>query len=299
MSARPPFCDHPAMSPADPKTEQDPWQRHGWRLLVLLFLTHNLLLGWATQDATFQLINGLAWLGAALCLEAQWPTLPGRPSYGSLVIGAAVLGFISWRSTRVLNEDQAVHLLPLLTGLGLLSLAAPWAALRRFWKPLLILSLPLLNLLQPRIVDERSLSHVTAELTGWLLRLCGLTAEVRWDVEVWLPEGGVRVAGECSGEDVLVLMSMVALIFLLAFPLKGYGKQLLALVLAPLIAIAGNAVRIALLAAIHAGQWPERESLFRFLHDEAGALTFSAITMSVFAALYYQAFTRQLREAAR
>jgi cyanoexosortase A len=267
-----------------------------WVLLCLCFSLHSLLLAWQTQDATLQIVNALAWFGAWLCLEPQLKLL-GDDSAGKLGLaaGAALLLYVLWRSNSILHEEPVVFLLPGLAGLGLGLLAWPTSRLGSLAKPFTVLCLPLMALLAPKLLSDHSLSALTASTTQTLLRIAGQDAQIRHDIEVWLPGGGVKVAGPCSGMDVLVMLMVVAAIFSLAFPLRRRGVLALLLLTVPFIALLGNALRISLLALVHASQWPDRAQLFAFFHDDEGSLLFSAITVSAFAALYFRQFERQLK----
>jgi exosortase/archaeosortase family protein len=97
--------------------------------------------------------------------------------------------------------------------------------------------------------------------------------------------------------DQLAICLVVAVIFLLVFPLRRRPHQLLALLVAAAAALAVNAVRIAILALLVAV--PERGGMaaFEFLHDSYGGLVFSLIAVGIFGWFYTLLVDRELADA--
>lgn len=236
----------------------------------------------------------VVWGGALICLEDQLPTLAPHPSTIGLAAGSILLLFSLWRGIATLHMDTVVYALPLLQGLGLALLCAPPRALRRFRDPLLVLALFPLQLALMRALPEQTISEVTARLTQGLFLLLGQDVAVQGRV-VALGTGSVRISQACNGIDLIAQLAAIGVIFALAFPLQRRALRLGLVVLAPLIALLSNAIRIALLAGITTSAWPQRQLLFLFFHDEWGALVFSGLAMGAFGWLYLLVLERELQ----
>lgn len=154
-------------------------QRRLWLTLAALTAVGHIAMVSVTQEKTLALMTLLIWGGALLCLEDQFPALVPAPS--AFGLGALVLAFGLQRTSAVLHLDFAASVLPLWLGLGLALLCLPLRQLRRWGPSLLVLALLPLSLL----------------LNG----------------------GGVSVAGPCSGIELIAQLLVIAVVFVLAFPL--------------------------------------------------------------------------------
>jgi exosortase/archaeosortase family protein len=83
-------------------------------------------------------------------------------------------------------------------------------------------------------------------------------------------------------------------IFQLAFPLRSVLSRVVVFTLAPVIGLASNTIRIAILALCVANGNGKGSGLFRFFHDDIGSLVFSGIAVFVFGVLYMQLLEREL-----
>lgn len=266
-----------------------------WLLTAAAVALGNVLMAWQTQSTTFALMTVLIWGGALICMEDQLPTLTPCPSRLGLALGLLLTGAGLWRSSRVFHLEAVIYVLPLLQGLGLTLLCVPMRQLRRLLAPLTVLALTLLMLAQQRLLPEDVLSRITARLTHMVLVLGGQDARLAAGNEVWLPGGGVGVAGPCSGSETIEQMVVIAAIFVLAFPLRQGGLRALVVAASVLFAVAGNTLRITLLALINASDWATKKDWFDFFHEENGALVFSALTVSAFAWAYLKLLDHQLK----
>jgi cyanoexosortase A len=266
-----------------------------WQLTAAAVASYNMLMAWQTQTTTFALMTVLIWGGALICMEDQLPTLTPCPSRLGLALGLLLTGAGLWRSERVFHLEAVIYALPLLQGLGLALLCVPMRQLGRLMAPLSVLALALLMLVQQRLLPEDTLSRITAQLTHMILMLGGQDARLVAGNEVWLPGGGVGVAGPCSGSETIEQMVVIAAIFVLAFPLRQGWLRALVLAASVLFAVAGNTLRITLLALINASDWATKKDWFDFFHEENGALVFSALTVSAFAWAYLKLLDRQLK----
>ena len=68
----------------------------------------------------------------------------------------------------------------------------------------------------------------------------------------------------------------------------------LMLLIAPVLAVLINAMRIALLACINASGLPHKQWWFEFLHDSWGGLVFAVVAMQLFVWLYVYWLARQV-----
>jgi len=265
-----------------------------WLMAAMLVAANNLLMAWQTQSTTFALMLVLIWGGALICMEDLLPTLAPSPSRLGLALGLLLIGASLWRSGRVFHLEAVIYALPLVQGLGLALLCVPVRQIGRLLAPLAVLALTLLLLGQQRLLPEDALSRITAQLTHAILVMGAQDARVAAGNEVWLPGGGVGIAGSCSGGETIEQMVVIAAIFVLAFPLRQRWLRALVMLASVLFAMVGNAVRIALLALINASDWTARQYWFDFFHEENGSLVFSALTVSAFAWAYLQLLDKQL-----
>ncbi|MEB3322160.1 MAG: exosortase/archaeosortase family protein [Synechococcaceae cyanobacterium] len=265
-----------------------------WILLAALLAVHHLWLFHDTQDELQLLVVLLVvWGGALLCIEDLLPSLVPRPTRGGMILGAVLVVWSLFRAGLILDRDFVIYALPLVEGLGLALLCAPPRRLRPFAASLVILALAMPAVLVRFRFPEIPLSVLTAQITGVGLQALGIPADVQGQL-VALPQGAVRVEGLCSGRDLLVMVTIVAIVFLLAFPLRRWRDRLLVLLAAAPLAILSNVIRISLLAVIVGFQVPHQKTLFDFFHEDAGSLVFSVIAVALLAKLYLLLIDRQL-----
>lgn len=216
-------------------------------------------------------------------MRNKLPTLAPFPSPPGLALGLLLTGAGLWRSERVFHLDAVIYILPLLQGLGLALMCVPLRRIGQLLQPLAVLALALVMLVQQRWLPEDTLSRITAQLTHAILVLGGQDARLVAGNEVWLPGGGVRVAGPCSGSETIAQMVVVAAILVLAFPLRQVWLRALVLAASVLFAVSGNTLRTTLLTLLHASDWGDKTYWVDFFHEEIGSLVFSALTVSAFA----------------
>ncbi|MEB3266193.1 MAG: exosortase/archaeosortase family protein [Cyanobacteriota bacterium] len=268
-----------------PRRWRRPSPRALWLSLAALLAFHSLVVSGLTQGPEDAVNVLLVWGGALVVLGDQGAGWRPRPSRVSLWCGMAVVLLVLWRSQQLVTLDAASSGLPLLAGLGLALLAAPARRLGPLRPALVILALlPLMRALLVVIPTER-LSLLTARVTQVLLHLGGLSAQVQGNV-VRLPDGAVQIAGPCSGIGMVAQLVGVGLIFGLAFPMRHRWQSAVMVVVAPLLAVLANGLRIGLLAVITASRLPGKRWWFDFFHEHEGSLVFSGIAVLMFAWLY-------------
>lgn len=267
--------------------------RQLWRLLALLLAVQYLVSSLATQNIESFLNACIVWGCALLVLDSE--PLPRRlqPSLLGCVVGTVLIVGVLWRSPTLVSGDKIRYVLPLITGFGLALLARPLRQLHRFGPVLIIFALlPLMRLLLMQ-VPMADLSRTTAWLSGSLLMLCGFPVQ-HLGASLYIPGGGVAVAGACSGVLIMFQLFMVAGIFMVAFPMRYRWQNLTMMAMAPLLAWLVNGVRIALLALITASSYPAKTWWFDFFHHDWGSQFFSGAAMGVFVVVYVQWQSRQV-----
>jgi exosortase/archaeosortase family protein len=133
----------------------------------------------------------------------------------------------------------------------------------------------------------------TAWLTQLMLTLCGFTA-AQVGTKVRMPGGGVNVADACAGLSIILQLLLVAVIFALAFPMRHRWQNGLMIVVAPLLAMVVNGIRITLLALINVSDLPHRSWWFDLFHKNLGSMLFSGLGMQIFVCFYVYWMARQV-----
>jgi cyanoexosortase A len=198
-----------------------------------------------------------------------------------------------WFGQRLMNSDFISSLLPLLAGLAIALLAAPARKLRSFLPSFFVLALfPVVRALLS-LTPVGQLSEATAWLTQQMLALCGFTARQVGN-SVFLKGGGVAVNGPCAGLGILLQLLLVAVIFAMAFPMRRRWQNVLMIVVAPLLGMVVNGMRITLLALFVTSGLPNKFWWFDFFHDHWGSLLFSGLGMQLFVWLYVYWMARQV-----
>jgi cyanoexosortase A len=275
----------PAIPPATP--------RNLWLLLAAAVATQNLGVFQTSQSEHVTVYALLVWGGALICMEDQLEDLDPRPGVLGLLLGTILLLAVMARTALVLHSDGILYILAPLAGLALAMLSTPFKQLGRLRDSLLCLMLiPAFGLLM-KLIPERPMSLLTARLSSFWLSILGFDNVVR-DRTVMLPTGGVEVLPACNGVDTIAQVIGVSIIFLLAFPIRSGLSRISLLIAAPLIGLASNTIRIAVLALCVAFGQGKGSQLFSFFHDDLGSLLFSGIAVFIFGSLYLRLLEREL-----
>ena len=107
---------------------------------------------------------------------------------------------------------------------------------------------------------------------------------------------GVSIQPACSGAGLIAQLAVVAIVFVMAYPIRSTKSKVILLVIAPLIGYLVNACRIILLAVIVGSSLPHRQQLFDFMHEEWGGLVFSGIATVILGQIYMFMVNRQLAD---
>jgi cyanoexosortase A len=275
----------PSLPPATP--------RNLWLLLAATVAVQSLAVFTTSQLSNNAVFALLIWGGAVICMEDQLETLTPRPSLASLLLGTVLLLWVLARTAVILHWDGLLFALAPLAGLALALLCQPPARLMRFRDSFLCLMLLPAYALLMRILPETALSLATARISGFWLGILGLEVAVDGR-QVMLPTGGVTVLGACNGLDMIAQVFCVALIFLLAFPIRSRCSLLLILIGAPLIGLLSNTIRIAILAVVASNGQGHGGALFDFFHKDAGSLVFSGVAVLALGSFYLRLLEREL-----
>jgi exosortase/archaeosortase family protein len=89
------------------------------------------------------------------------------------------------------------------------------------------------------------------------------------------------------------MLLIVAVIFLVCFPLRSWIHRGIVVAAAPIVAMTSNILRIAMLTLFAANQSSQSEEMFNFFHQEAGSFLFSGIGVSVIATFYIALINQQ------
>ncbi len=258
-----------------------------WEFLACLFVVQNLVLNFSTQsnhldDLTLII---LIWFGAWLVLPSSQPWRNPHPSTFSLWLGFTLLAAALWRGHMIYSLEPASFFLPLLSGIGLALMVVPIREMKHFWPSLSLLALfPILRAFLA-ITPQEDLARLNAQIVRIMLLLGDETVQVD-GIRVSLPGGGVSVLEGCNGLSTLVQLFLVSTILFLAFPMRHRWQNTVMLLVAPLIGLLINCVRIVFLAIISSSNWTNKTWWFDQLHDGLISLTFPALAMLLFLQMY-------------
>lgn len=267
--------------------------RNLWLAVAALVALQNVAVFQSSQSENITVFAALVWGGAVICMEDLIESLDPRPGWIGLILGSFILIWVMLRSDRILYWDGLIYLLAPLAGLALVMLCLPLNQIRTFRDSLFcLLMLPAFNFIM-KVIPEHPVSLMTARLTGFWLSFLGFDNVVK-GVFVMMPSGGVEVLPACNGLDTIAQVICVSIIFLLAFPIRSRISRFLVIISAPVIGLAMNTIRIAILALCVANGNGKGSKLFTFFHDDLGSLLFSGIAVFVFGVIYMRLLEREL-----
>jgi cyanoexosortase A len=270
-----------------------PTPRNLWLALAAAVAIQNIAIFHTSQSEHITVFALLVWGGAVICMEDQFEDLEPRPTAWGLLLGTLLLLWVLARSAVILQWDGLLFALAPIAGLALALMGEQPRRVGRFRDPLLCLMLLPAFALLMRTLPEAPISLLTARVSGIWLSVLGLDVMVKAR-SVLLPGGGVEVLGPCNGLDMMAQILCVAVIFQLAFPIRSWSSRFQLLLIAPLIGLLCNTIRIALLA-LFAGYGHSKGSwLFDFFHKDAGSLIFSGFAVLAFGMVYMRLLEREL-----
>ena len=268
--------------------------RNLWLLLAGAIATQNIAVFHSSQSANTAVLAVLVWGGALVCLEDRLDQLHLRPSRTARWLGSGLLLWVLLRTSLVLQWDGLLYALAPIGGLALALLARPCRQLGLFRDALLcLLLLPGFALLM-RLLPEQPISLLTASLAGLLLNSLGIAVVVDQRSVLMTPGGGVQVLAACNGLDMIALVFCTAIIFLLSFPIRSKLSRFIVLVVAPLLGLLSNTIRIAILTLVAGGGNAKGSFWFDFFHQDTGSLIFSGLAVFLFGLCYLRLLESEL-----
>ncbi|XGV97095.1 MAG: archaeosortase/exosortase family protein [Leptolyngbya sp. BL-A-14] len=226
--------------------------RHGriWLVGSGLALLH-LVLTWRLMQQVDQVaINALFWLAIlGTLINHGFNVRYDRRAY---VFGLLLLGAIVAKSLTVAHpEAWFVRLFPALAVVSL-GLLISGFHLKRHWRAGVLL----IPLLLPRGLLEQAaestfgkpLQVLTAQVAAFVLHYIGFDTSQR-HTTIIVNHGAVDVLFRCTGMPLLILLSQLALLFFVMFPLHSTQRMRI-IILAVLISFLLSSLRVALMALV-------------------------------------------------
>jgi exosortase/archaeosortase family protein len=186
-----------------------------------------------------------------------------------------------------------VYVLPVLQGVGLVLMARPVRQLFSLKPALIVLSLFPLQFLAFKLLPEYWLSVSTGKIGQIILQLVSINAVAAGRV-LSIGSTGVSIQPACSGAGQIAQLAVTAIVFVMAYPIKSGVSKACFLFMAPLLGYLVNACRIIILALIISSNWPQKDLLFDFFHEEWGGLVFSGIATVILGQIYMSMVDQQL-----
>jgi cyanoexosortase A len=268
--------------------------RNLWLLIAAAVATQNMVVFYTSQNESMTVFSVLIWGGALICMEDLIENLHPRPNPMVAILASIFLLFVLFRTSMVLHADGTIFLLPPMAALALVLMIEKPGSIGKFKDSLLCMLLFPANALLIRLIPEVPMSLLTAKLAAFWLSILGLDPVVNGK-EVLLKGGGVTVMGACNGLDMISQVICVSLIFLLAFRLRSILSRIFIILVAPLIGLISNTIRIALLTIFSAnGSGHGYGFWFDFFHKDTGSLIFSGLAVFVFGSIYMRLLENEL-----
>lgn len=195
----------------------------------------------------------------------------------SQIIGGSIIAFVFLSHAFLPNYDFLIRLLPFISGLGLALIASGIKQAKQYWQDLmllLVLAVPLELLINP-VNQIFGITKILAKISTFLLWYVGFQVSRQGDLII-LPEKATWVGPNCSGVLTMLWMLQLAMLFLVMYP-TNWLKKVLVPVMAVLIVIGVNSIRIAIMAVLAAYNYPA----FEYWHSD-NAQIFSTIPIALF-----------------
>ncbi|MEL6880008.1 MAG: cyanoexosortase A [Cyanobacteria bacterium J06607_10] len=233
----------------------------------------------------------LFWLAALLLLWQNRHERSLHSDWLSLLLGAACLTLVLYKSLHLFEGDFFLRLFPLLTVFGWCLIASGWKHLRFYAKELFLL---LFMAIPWEFVYLFDISLITAKFSAFILWILGFDV-TRQGVWILLPTGSIEVYNGCSG--VRMMFQLLGISWLVLSLVPTSWKQKIGL---PLSAIALgfiiNGFRVALMAVLVALSYTEA---FDYWHVGNGSLIFSAIAVLLFGGVVIKVATAKTAASTR
>lgn len=188
-------------------------------------------------------------------------------------LGGLVIALVVLESAYPINKFPYIS--PAVSAVGLGLIASGFKGLKQYWQELLILLFPCAAYVTLIFLIDMSIS--TAKFATFVLWYSGIQVS-RQGVDIILPTGVVEVNRSCSGLANLLHLWVLAVLFLVTFPIRDH-KKILVLIVASFLAFVINGFRIALMAILVAA---DNQKTFQYWHTGDGSLIFSMTSVLIF-----------------
>ena len=268
--------------------------RNLWLFIASAVATQNIVVFYTSQNESMAVFAVLIWGGAVICMEDLIEKVHPQPNPAIAILASIILLFVLLRTSLILHADGVLFLLAPLAAVALVLLIEKPQSIFKFRDSLLCMLLFPANALLNRVIPEYPMSLLTARLSAFWLSILGLDPLVSGR-EVLLEGGGVTVLGACNGLDMISQVMCISFIFLLAFRLRSLTSRFLIILLAPLVGLFSNTLRIALLTIFSAnGSGKGYGFWFDFFHKDTGSLIFSGLAVFIFGTIYMRFLEHEL-----
>jgi cyanoexosortase A len=225
----------------------------------------------------------LLWFAAGSLVWDRQQTMSFHSGPLPSFVGLVILAIALLRVAVSPDSASTIWTLPILAVVAVGLLASGFRGLGQYWRELLIFGLLAIYPLMEWGLQAIDLSLLTSKASHVILSYFG-TPTVRDGVFLYVMKGGqlssrVQVYGACSGIHNTLQMLLIAVLFLLLFPIRSRWQQFLCLAVAVLTGFVVNSFRVALMVLLNdAGN----KQAFDYWHEGNGSLIFSVISVLLF-----------------
>ena len=233
----------------------------------------HLTITWKRGYTDFWGMSVLFWVAGCSLVWKKRNTLSLETGVISSLVGTLLIALVLFDSTFPINKFPYVS--PFISAVGLGLIASGFKGLKQYWQELLILFFP--GVANGTLLFVFDISAWTAKFATFVLWYSGFEVS-RQGINITLTTGFVEVNRGCSGLQSILQLWVLAVLFLVMFPIDGC-KKILVPVVATLLGFVVNGVRVALMAYLAASS---NHKAFDYWHTGDGSLIFSMISVLLF-----------------
>jgi cyanoexosortase A len=261
--------------------------RVGLLCLIVLSMVH-FSLGIYLRKQAYLMMSLLLWVSIALLLWDRRKQFHRNLDKVSIFVGHIAVAAILVLSV-VHPGEKILGFFPLFAFMGWFLIFIGAAQAKLYLKELSILTVFGL----PKLVPDNALglAPLTAKFSAYILWYLGYPVSLN-GIYIQVPNGGVEVVPACSGINLIAHMLSISIIFLCVFPTRR-SHSVLFVVLAVLIGLLMNCVRVAMLAALSP---PQFSTSFHYWHSANGASVFVLLALVIYGVLYFS-FAKPLHQS--
>ena len=233
----------------------------------------HLTITWKRGYTDLWSLSLLFWVTVCHLIWKRRNSLTLKTGVFSSLFGTLIIASVLLESTFPLNKFPYIS--PFISGVGLSLIASGVKGLKQYWQELLLLFFP--GAAYVTLLFLIDLPAITAKFAAFVLWYLGFKV-YRQGVNITLPTGWVEVNQGCSGLETILQLWVLAVLFLVMFPITG-PKKFLVPIVATLLGFVINAARVALMAILVASS---NLKTFEYWHTGNGSLVFSMISVLIF-----------------